>query len=108
MKTLRTHPLTLAAEQGDARAQINLGLMYYNGKGVPQDDKTAVKWYRLAAKQGHSKSKKIIPYLVKRIAKTNADLAKLRGEGPIEDLKAQYQWYIQIKEMYGPTVCCKN
>ena len=28
--------------------------MYRNGKGVPQDYKTAVKWYRLAAEQGES------------------------------------------------------
>ena len=26
--------------------------MYNNGRGVPQNDKTAVKWYRLAAEQG--------------------------------------------------------
>jgi len=30
--------------------------MYSNGKGVPQDDKTAVKWFRLAAEQGFAKS----------------------------------------------------
>ena len=40
------------AEQGDAGAQYNLGLMYRNGQGVPQDYKTAVKWYTLAAEQG--------------------------------------------------------
>jgi len=40
------------AEQGDVDAQYNLGLMYDNGRGVPQDDKTAVKWYRLAAEKG--------------------------------------------------------
>ena len=40
------------AEQGDATAQGNLGLMYDEGQGVPQDYKTAVKWYRLAAEQG--------------------------------------------------------
>ena len=40
------------AQQGDANAQSNLGQMYRQGKGVPQDDKTAVKWYTLAAKQG--------------------------------------------------------
>ena len=40
------------AEQGDAPAQSNLGLMYYHGKGVPQDYKTAVKWFTLAAEQG--------------------------------------------------------
>ena len=40
-----------AAEQGDADAQLLLGIMYNNGEGVPQDDKEAVKWYRLAAVQ---------------------------------------------------------
>ncbi len=39
------------AEQEHARAQYNLGVMYANGRGVPQDDKEAVKWYRLAAEQ---------------------------------------------------------
>uniref|UniRef100_UPI003567E3EB tetratricopeptide repeat protein n=1 Tax=Sneathiella sp. TaxID=1964365 RepID=UPI003567E3EB len=40
------------AEQGDADAQYNLGVMYYNGTGVPQDYKQAVKWYTAAAEQG--------------------------------------------------------
>jgi uncharacterized protein len=42
----------LSAEQGNAEAQYNLGLMYDKGQGVPQDYKEAVKWYRLAAEQG--------------------------------------------------------
>ena len=37
------------AEQGDADAQNKLGLMYRKGKGVSKDNKTAVKWYKLAA-----------------------------------------------------------
>ena len=40
------------ADQGDAAAQINLGAMYAAGAGVPQDDREAVRWYRLAADQG--------------------------------------------------------
>jgi cell division septation protein DedD len=40
------------AEQGDARAQANLGVLYENGQGVPQDDIEAAKWYRKAANQG--------------------------------------------------------
>ena len=40
------------AEQGVAQAQNNLGLMYANGQGVPQDYAEAVKWFRLAAEQG--------------------------------------------------------
>jgi len=40
------------AEQGVARAQYNLGIMYDNGRGVPENDAEAVKWYRKAAEQG--------------------------------------------------------
>jgi TPR repeat protein len=39
----------LAANQGDAVAQIDLGDCYYEGKGVKQDYKLAVKYYQLAA-----------------------------------------------------------
>ena len=42
------------AEQGYYNAQNNLGVMYDSGRGVPQDYKTAVKWYRLAAEQGNT------------------------------------------------------
>ena len=49
-------PLALA---GDTNAQYNLGLMYNNGDGVPQDYKEAVKWYRLAAEQGYAKAQPI-------------------------------------------------
>jgi TPR repeat protein len=41
-----------AAEQGDARAQYNLGQMHREGQGVPQDYAEAVKWYRKAVEQG--------------------------------------------------------
>ena len=44
---------TLAA-LGNAGAQYNLGLMYTNGDGVPQDDTEAARWYRSAADQGHA------------------------------------------------------
>ena len=41
-----------AAEQGNADAQNNLGLMYANGQGVKQDYQQAVQWFRKAAEQG--------------------------------------------------------
>jgi uncharacterized protein len=47
---------TPLAKQGNAAAQHNLGLLYHNGRGVPQGYKTALKWYRLAAEQGFAKS----------------------------------------------------
>jgi hypothetical protein len=42
------------AEQGNADAQYNLGLMYNNGIGVPQDYAEAMRLYRIAAKQGQA------------------------------------------------------
>ena len=44
--------IRFAAEQGDAKAQSNLGLMYDQGLGVSQDYAEAVRWFRLAAEQG--------------------------------------------------------
>ena len=41
-----------AAEQGNARAQNNLGTMYQNGRGVAQNYVQAHKWFNLAAAQG--------------------------------------------------------
>ena len=48
--------LRARAEQGDAEAQNNLGGMYDEGRGVPQDDAEAVRWYRLAAEQGFAEA----------------------------------------------------
>jgi len=36
------------AEKGDPDAQINLGNMYFDGNGVPQDYVQAHKWFDLA------------------------------------------------------------
>ena len=48
--------LRKVAEQGDANAQalFMLGYAYAKGRGVPQDFAEAVKWFRLAAEQGHA------------------------------------------------------
>ncbi len=42
------------AEQGHAKAQSNLGWMYYYGNGVPKDKVEALKWHGKAAEQGHA------------------------------------------------------
>jgi TPR repeat protein len=39
----------LGADQGDARAQLDLGVMYLNGQGVPQNYVQAHMWSNLAA-----------------------------------------------------------
>ena len=42
----------LAAEQGDAEAQGNLGVMYGNGTGVPKDNLLAYMWWNIAGANG--------------------------------------------------------
>jgi TPR repeat protein len=37
------------AQKGDAAAQFHLGVMYYEGDGVPKDRDEALKWCRAAA-----------------------------------------------------------
>ena len=61
------------AEQGDARAQFNLGLMYRKGQGVPQDYKATFKWYTLSAEQGFT----LVQY--------NLAIMYLNGDGVLKD-----------------------
>jgi TPR repeat protein len=44
--------LRTAAENGDARAQFDLGICYENGRGVAKDAAEAVNWFQRAAEQG--------------------------------------------------------
>ena len=46
--------LRLAAEQGSAVAQFNLGLMYDKGRGVRQGYIEAHKWYALSASRANN------------------------------------------------------
>ena len=69
-----------AAEQGNAQAQLRLGMLYANGQGVPVDDQQAVSWYRKAAE------KKVVEaqfYLAVRYA---------NGNGIAVDNVEAYKW----------------
>ena len=48
----------LAADQGNAFAQNDLGLMYEKGQGVPQDIVRAHMWFNLSGAQGHEQGLK--------------------------------------------------
>ena len=70
----------LAAEQGDAGAQFNLGVMHDNGRGVLKDEAEAVRWYRLAAEQGHAD------------AQNNLGIMHAAGEGVLKDSVLAHMW----------------
>ena len=72
-----------SAEEGVAAAQVLLGIMYDLGRGVPEDDAEAVKWYRLAADQGNAD------------AQFNLGNRYANGEGvPRNDVTAYAWWNI--------------
>ena len=48
------------AEKGNAEAQLNLGKMYLQGRGVPQSNSEALKWLRRAADQNDLVAKTLI------------------------------------------------
>ena len=66
------------AEQGNALAQMMLGVMYAKGLGVKQDDVEAVKWYRKAAEQGYAPAQLVLGalYLSGNGVQVNKSLAK--------------------------------
>ncbi|HHF4078950.1 TPA: tetratricopeptide repeat protein [Haemophilus influenzae] len=74
------------AEQGNAIAQFNLGLMYINGQGVKQDDFEAVKWFRKAAEQGYAN------------AQINLGVMYKKGRGVKQDDVEAMKWYRQAAE----------
>jgi len=74
------------AEQGNADAQNWLGFMYQNGRGVAQDDKEAVKWYRKAAEQGHA------------YGQSNLGVMYANGSGVAKDDKEAVKWYRMAAE----------
>ena len=69
------------AKQGNAFAQFALGVMYYSGHGVAQDNREAVKWYRLAAEQGNAGAQSVLGGIYRQ------------GQGVAQDDKEAARWY---------------
>jgi TPR repeat protein len=105
------------AEQGQAVAQYQLGLLYANGQGVTKDDAKARQWYEKAAAQGHVEAQvnlgillmyarggqqdyKMAVYYLRLSANQGNDLAQRRlgqmyerGDGVQQDYVKAYMWY---------------
>ena len=69
------------AEHGDAEAQFALGLLYYDGIGVPVDHTESSYWFHRAAEQGHAG------------AQYNLGNAYLRGEGVRKNETMAVRWW---------------
>ena len=69
------------AEQGNAKAQTNLGIMYVLGIGVPKDYVKAHMWFSLAKAEGHEGAAKSLDMVKEEMNTTQIDEAqKLAAE----------------------------
>ena len=78
--------LKTRAANGDAAAQHDLGLCYYNGEGVTKDYAEAVRWWRKAAEQGVA------------AAQNNLGVCYDNGEGVTKDDAEAVRWYRKAAE----------
>ena len=74
------------AEKGDAAAQNELGLAYYEGDGVEQDYETAVLWFEKSAGQGYAEGQ------------DNLGDCYYYGKGVEQDYEKAVQWYAKAAE----------
>ncbi|MDC8756061.1 tetratricopeptide repeat protein [Janthinobacterium fluminis] len=74
------------AQAGNADAEHLLGLMYYMGRGVPQDYKLALGWHRKAAQRGKADAQ----YVVGAMYYT--------GNAVIQDYKQAVVWFRKAAE----------
>lgn len=73
--------LRRAAEQGHAEAQMTLGAMSMEGRGVPRDDAEAARWLRRAAEQGHAEAQLVL------------GLMYVEGRGVSRDYVQAHKWF---------------
>ncbi len=74
------------AENGDAKAQSILGLMYSYGEGVPVDYRESARWYRRAADQSSS------------VAQYNLGMFYLEGKGVSQNTDEAISWLIKAAD----------
>jgi len=79
------------AEQGNPIAQIDLGAMYLNGRGVMKDDVLAAAWFRKAAEQGNV------------AGESNLGTMYLHGVGVPKDFVQAMLWFRKAADQ-GDTV----
>jgi len=84
-----------AAEQGNAKAQFQVGLIYANGQGVAKDEQQAVDWFGKAAKQGH------------REAQTKLGFMYATGKGVAQNYSSAVYWCYKAAEQ-GDTIAQYN
>lgn len=69
------------AQQGDASSQFQLGWLYIEGNGVPQNLEQGIDWYTRSAQQGYA------------FAQTALGRIYEKGRGVQQNLPMAFMWY---------------
>lgn len=103
--------LKTKAENGDAKAQFDVGFSYFVGKGVAQDFTNAAMWYRKAAEQGNADAEQGLATMYEFGFGVPKDLEKAESlfwqaltNGNKEagsDLSSIAQWYLDGNKTFG-------
>ena len=93
------------AEQGNAKAQYNLGVMYRNGHGVDKDYAEAMGWWRKAAEQGNAGAQNNLGVMYRNGLGVPQDYAEAVGwwrkAAEQGDANAQYNLGLMYKNGQG-------
>lgn len=87
--------LRRAADQGMAQAQYNLGIFFYNGRGVQKDLGHAVYWFRQAAAQDYPNAVYMLAFMSEY------------GLGCTKDLPTAFELYRQAASLQESDSQCK-
>jgi TPR repeat protein len=90
-----TISLRQAAEQGQADARNQLGVLYSEGRGVPQSYVQAKDWFQKAADQGHAG------------AQVNLGTLYFLGQGAPESDQMALSWFRRAAEQRDPLAFAK-
>lgn len=74
------------AEHGDVKSQYELGRLFFEGRGVPQDYRESVHWYRTAADQGFARAQSSLGFMYEQ------------GLGVPRDYAEALQWYLKAAD----------
>lgn len=75
-----------AGNAGNVNAQTNIGIMFYYGKGKPQNYAESMRWFNKAAMQGNA------------FAMFNMGVMFYEGQGVARDLVEAYKWFFLAQE----------
>jgi len=76
-----TDPWVALAEQGDAKAQFQLGMAYRGGDAARRDYALSYQWLEKAARQGFAEAEYVLGYM------------HLAGDGVLQSFPAAFQWF---------------